>query len=427
MSELFLALPNELQAQIIAPLPIHTILVLRLVSKSFHALVTENESTIARYHAAYSLPNYAVRLYPIPDPSDINLHYICGVWHRLHVASKLSIRITDWAVKEIFLKKTEAELREFELHIQRMRLRLTPLVFTIFHFFETYRDLHVKHLASGGIPLRYQAFTLNPIECQIMAMYDDKTLLKVHQVFPLVMASFSRRLRPPSYIGGLERAIKGYIKGAAPSQEVYASILAIGGLRQAERFWETKGYNARRAAVDMWYGFITRNPIEAPPKSKMSRIVTLGRKKEKAKEPLPSASASSEIPTGHGVSTCNEWFCVKPECQSARKRHSTDNLVFHGSLAAGPPMLPLARDSLQRVLQDLTHLQNIWVLTAEALILERKIVERPQDIKRSTAVLLELVREDGTDGLDDWDAGYTPEPIARNVNRAEPSDGGVSD
>jgi len=63
--------------------------------------------------------------------------------------------------------------------------------------------------------------------------------------------------------------------------------------------------------------------------------------------------------------------------------------------------------------------------TAEALILERKIVERPQDIKRNTQVLLELIRDDGTDGLDDWTTGNASE-ITRGAN-AEPHDGSVSD
>lgn len=399
LSDLFLTLPNELQEHIIAPLPIHDVLNLRLVSKAFHTLVTLNESPIARYHIAHSLPQYSLRLYPLPDPKFINLHYLCGIWHRLHVASKLSTMIARQAVKEIFLRNTEAQLREFEPQHKRMRQRLMPLVFTLFHFFETYRDLHVRHLVENGTPLNHQVFTLNPIECQVMAMYDDQTLLKVHQAWTLVISSFSRRLRPPSYVGRLERSIKGYLKDRPPD-EVYTTILAIGGLRQAQRFWETKGYNARRAAVDTWYSLVTRSPVEPVPKSKVSLITHFGRKKA---APIVETTGSEGL--GHEAMSCNEWFCVKPSCQAARRRHSTDNLVFHSSLAAGPPMSPLPREHLRLVLPDLQHLSHIWIHTAEALILERKIVERSQDIKRNTQVLLELIRDDGTDGLDEWSSG----------------------
>ena len=370
---------------------------------------------------AHSLPSYSVRLYPLPSLNEVNLHYLCGIWHRLHVASKLSAMIARQAVKEIFLRVTDAQLREFEPQHRRMRQRLMPLVFTLFHFFETYRNTHVRHLVENGTPLNRQAFTLNPIECQVMEMYDDQTLLQVHQVWTLVISSFNRRLRPPSYAGRIERSLKGYLKDRPPD-EVYTTILAIGGLRQAQRFWETKGYNARRAAVDTWYGLVTRSPVEPAPKSKMSLITHLGRKKT-----IPAAiEATSSEGSGHDATSCNEWFCVKPSCQAARRRHSTDNLVFHSSLAAGPPMSPLSRDQLRLIVPDLQHLKNIWIHTAEALILERKIVSRSQDIKRNTQVLLELIRDDGTDGLEEWSSG-NPRTVHTETQEGMGSSGGVSD
>lgn len=428
LSDLFLSLPNELQEQIIAPLPIHDILNLRLVSKSFHTFVTLNENPIARYHVANSLPPYALRLYPYTNLAEINLHYLCAIWHRLHVASKLSTMISRQTVKEIFLKKTEAELRDFEPQHRRMRQRLMAIVFTLIHFFETYRDLHVRHLAEGGIPLNRQAFTTNPIEEKVLSMYDDQTLLQVHLGWTVVISSFSRRLRPPSYAGGLERAIKGYLKDR-PADEVYTAILAVGGLRQAQRFWETKGYGARRNAVDQWYGFITGNSISVEPvaviKSKMS-LLHLGRRK-KEKEVVLATEASRFEGTGHDATSCNEWFCVKPSCQAARRRHSTDNLVFHSSLASGPPMGPLSQSHLQLLLPDLQHLSNIWIHTAEAMILNRKLVARPQDIKKNAAIFLELIRDNGTNDMDEWSAGNL-----RTINSREPQEGmgasgGVSD
>ncbi|RQM06106.1 hypothetical protein DH86_00003351 [Scytalidium sp. 3C] len=425
LGDLFLGLPNELKAQIISPLPIHTILSMRLVSRSFHALVTLNESSITRYHITHTLPQYTIKLYPPPEADRLNLHYLCSIWHRLHVASKLSTMISEQATKEIFLRTTEAQRREFEPQYQRMRQRLMPLVFAIFHFFETYRDLHVRHLANRGTPLSFQPFTLNPIECQVMAMYDDQTLLKVHQVFPLVISSFSRRLRPPSYAGRIERSIKGYLKDRPPD-EVYTTTLTVGGLWQAQRFWETKGYNSRRAAVDAWYGFVTQGPVEPTPRSKMSLITSLGRKKVS-----PAAeAASSQALTGHGMTSCNEWFCVRPTCVAARRPRPADNLVFNTSLAAGPPMGPLPRDQLQLLLSDLQPLQHIWLLTAEALILERKIVERPQDIKRNTQVLLDLIRDDGTVVTDDFLSRHALDrtrTVTTSGQEGMESPGGVSD
>ena len=380
-----------------ASLPIHEILNLRLASRSFHALITLNENPIARYHVKHSLPTYTLRLYPLPQPTEITLHYVCGIWHRLHVAAKLSKMIAEQATKEIFLRNTEAQRREFEPQYNRMRQRLMPLIFTLFHFFETYRDIHVQQVATDGTTLGRWPYTLNPIECRVMDMYDDQTLLKVHQVFPLVLSSFSRRLRPPSYAGRIEKTLKGYLRDRPPD-EVYATILGVGGLRQAQRFWETKGYNARRAAVDTWYSFVARDPIDPPQKSKRSLIPHLGWKKHN------TTNVSAADTAVHDATSCQEWFCVKPACSAAQRQQMCGNLAppLPSSLTAGPPMRPLSLEQLRLLVPDLQPLTNIWLRTAEALILERKIVERTQDIKRNTQVLLELIKDDGTDGIDDW-------------------------
>jgi hypothetical protein len=90
-------------------------------------------------------------------------------------------------------------------------------------------------------------------------------------------------------------------------------------------------------------------------------------------------------------------------------------------------MSPLPRDQLRLILPDLQHLSNIWCHCAEALILERKIVERAQDIKRTHQVLLELIRDDGTDGVDDWDAGNAADPCQTVNTEGMDASGGVSD
>lgn len=383
-----------------------------------------NENPIARYHVLHTLPSYTTRLYPLPPATEINLHYLCGIWHRLHVASKLSVMIARYVVKDIFLRNTPARYAEFEPQHRRMRKRLVPLVLTIFHFFETYRDLHVRHLMENGTPLNQQAYTLNPLEVQVMNMYDDYTLLKAHQVWSLTISSFNRRLRPPSYAGRLERSLKGYLKDR-PADEVYTTILAVGGLRQAQRFWETKGYNARRAAVDTWYGLVTKTPVEPTPRSKMSLLTSLRRKKpalpEEEKVSPHDAAAHDD------VTSCNEWFCVKPMCQAARRRrHSTDNLVFHSSLAAGPPMSPLSRQQLALLIPDLPHLTTIWVPTAEALLVEREIVDAPSKLKKITEVLLELIKEDGTDDEAEWSSG-NPRAVPMEPLERVGSNGDLSD
>ncbi|KAI0889480.1 uncharacterized protein GGS22DRAFT_71629 [Annulohypoxylon maeteangense] len=395
--QLFLALPNELKIQIIASLPLSDILNLRLASRSWHAMITVNELPIARYHLQHHVPAYAKRLYPAPDPTTIRLHYLCGIWHRLHVASKLSFLICERVTKEIFLRTTEAQRLEFEPQYERMRRRLIPLLFTIFHFFETYRTLHIEYIKEHGHGLSYEPYTINPIEAKIMSMYDDQTLLRVHQVFPLVVSSFCRRLRPPSYVGRLERSLRGYLKDRPPD-EVYVTAMCVGGLRQVERFWEIKGYNSRRGAVDSWYSSVMKEPPPMEPATKTRRgFMGISRKKSNAGE-----EQFTKFGEAHGGGRGRQGSETGRRGSDVSMVNAWESLVFHSSLGEGMPMGELSREQLKILLPDLPTLQQLWLPTAEALILDRGIVERPQDIKRNAQVMLELIREDGAAEEDEW-------------------------
>ena len=389
----FLALPNELQIQILASLPLRDILNLRTTSKSWHALITVHEAPIVRHHLDRHVPAYANRLYPVEDPSKTSLHHLCGVWHRLHVAAKLSYLICEWITKEIFLRTTEAQRLEFAPQKERMRRRLIPLVFTVFHFFEKYRELHLEHIRDhDGHGLHEEPYTLNPIEAQIMNTYDDQTLLRVHEAFPLVIASFCRRLRPPTYVGRVERSLRGYLR-EKPPDEVHVAILCIGGMRQVEKIWEIKGYNQRRGAVDSWYSSITKEPAESGARSKRG-LLGLGRKKSSL------AMRETSRATSNDTTASQHRSSLRPEDNGHGRRVS--DLVFNTSLAAGMPMSPLSHEQLQRLICDLPVLQQIWLATAEAIILDRRIVERAQDIKRNQQVMMDLIREDGIDEEDEW-------------------------
>ncbi|KAI0541194.1 F-box domain-containing protein [Xylaria digitata] len=403
--QLFHSLPNELKIQIIASLPLSDILSLRVASRSWLAMITFNESAITRYHLEHHIPAYATRLYPPPEPSLMRLHYLCGIWHRLHVASKLSFLISERVTKEIFLRTTEAQRNEFAPQYERMRRRLVPLLFTIFHFFETYRTLHLEYIKEHPEGLRREPYTINPIETKVMNMYDDQTLLRVHQVFPLVVSSFCRRLRPPSYVGRFERSLRGYLRDK-PEDEVYVAALCVGGLRQVERFWEVKGYNARRANVDAWYQSVTNQPVEHVPKPRRT-FMGLSRKK-------------SSLAIGEGGKAAADSTTYNRERRvSDNGRRGSDvstnswrDFVFGTSLSAGMPMGPLIQEQLQVLLPDLPDLHSIWLPTAEALILDRGIVGRPQDIKRNGPALLDLIREDGAAEEDEWLYGRTaPESV----------------
>ena len=389
--------------EIIASLPLSDVLNLRLASRSLHALVSFNETPITRYHLDHHVPAYAKRLYPAPEGVPLNFHYLCGIWHRLHVAAKLSYLMCEWISKEMFFRVTEEKRREFAPQRERMRRRLIPILFTVFHFFETYRKLHLKYLDEhSGNGLSKTPHTSNPIETEILNMYDDRTLLRVHEAFPLVVSSFCRRLRPPTYVGRVERSLRGYLR-EKPPDEVHVAILCIGGLREVERLWEVKGYNVRRATVDNWYASITRDPAE--PETKRRRGM-LGLKRKKSSVAM-------------GKANTNDITSASRRSSNAQGK-MPESLVFSTSLSAGMPMSALSKEESRLLMSDLPVLQKIWSETAEAMILDRKIVERASDIRRGAQIFLGLIGEDSVEDEDQWLYGtVAPESIRPNLDAIE--------
>lgn len=153
--------------EIITPLPIHDILGLRLVSKAFHALITFNEHPISTYHSQHSLPPYTLQLYPLPGPAKNNLRYFCSMWHRLKVSATLASHIANYAAEHMFLRTAEEQQHGFESEHRRMTQRLLPLVFVLFHYLETSRDLHVGFsivdLLGGNYFVQFPQFALTDL------------------------------------------------------------------------------------------------------------------------------------------------------------------------------------------------------------------------------------------------------------------------
>ncbi|KAH6672875.1 hypothetical protein B0J14DRAFT_482166 [Halenospora varia] len=389
----FFALPGDLQEQIIASLSIPDIMNLRATSKDWHNLVSVNETPIIRAFLNQNvIPRFAVSLYSVPHPTAINLHYVCSLRHRLLVSSRLSTMMAEWIANEIFLRRTEAERLEFLPQQARMYYRLVPLLCTIFHFFENFRHLHLEYVLGHNQNLPLGSHALRAIELKIMSTYSNELLLEVHQIFPLFISFLCRKLRPPSYIGRLERSLIGYYK-KAPSDHIIAAIFCIGGLREVARFSRIQAYEQRRTAVDLWYDSISTQPIS--PRNGAGPLSSPLRRVHRRKDPR------SENTTLKGKATSERNSVLTQS--SASERVDPESLGYKGSsvfdtgLAAGPPMGLLPAESMMRLLPALPALQKIWVSTAESLLLERRVVERKQDIKRNAQVFLSLITEGVTD------------------------------
>lgn len=143
--------------------------------------------------------------------------------------------------------------------------------------------------------------------------------------------------------------------------------------------------------------------MEVVSRPKLPKITSFRKKKV----PTIVDVAVTESAAGHDIAGCREWFCVKPSCNKVAQHVKPQGDVFNTSMAKGPPMSPLSRDQLSMLLADQQHLSNLWMPTAEAVIMERQIVESPSQIKRNQQILLDLIKEDGAAIEEDWAPGLS--------------------
>lgn len=395
--EHFFGLPSDLRVHIIAYLCVPDILNLRKISKDWLEFITVNETPISRTFLENNpVPRFAIYLYPLPAPLELDFRYISELWHRLSLTSKLSTLLADWITTDIFLRKNDIEQLEFLPQKARIHRRLIPMMFTLSHFFETYRQLHLKHILENDHPLLPGNFTFNNVERHIMNMYDNETLLQTHQVFPVLVSCLSRRLRPPSYYGRLERSLHGYVRGPLP-HHVHVGMLCIGGLEEVIRILRHQSLDDRRSAVDDWYSSVFQQHINYTPDTRRWPLAF----RQKTRRPSSSsgvdhsmhpasASNSSRPRTAHGGSQ------DKPRDIKGKGKQKADPNSLSGAVKERLPP-ELARS----LLQNLPALEQIWIPTAEALLLARHAVERWQDIKRNGQAMHELILDEFTaaDGL----------------------------
>ncbi|KAI9717405.1 MAG: hypothetical protein M1812_004757 [Candelaria pacifica] len=250
LADLFFALPNELQVQIFCELQFADILSLRTTSRSFLELITISQSPIVRHYIKYDIPAFLLKIYPSPAPSNARLAYLIGIQYRLRVCSSLAGRLADFFTAETYGHRTESGRQKFQPHRDRMWRRMIPRLFVIFHFLESYRASLTSHLLNAAKPLQ-GAERDNPqyLQIEIIDSHSPQTLLVVHEMYRLLLRSFSRKLRPPTYAGRLERSVRGW-KKPPPSEDDIVKVLLAGGLPEVNRIFHVQTYAERRRSIE---------------------------------------------------------------------------------------------------------------------------------------------------------------------------------
>ena len=254
--DLFLGLPGELQHGILCKMTSHDVFALRATCRAFHEVIVIQASPIVRHFVKNSiLANHLrdyIGLYPLPEPtSKLNLDYLYQLSHRLHVVDKLSHHIANFIIKKIFrFYIARAALNSVkQAYIDNMVYNMRPVLFVLFHFFESYRAALVRS-ASKRILRRAVALPgLEPCcarqELNIIRKYADPAQLwRAHNMYRLLSMVLSRKLRPPSYVGNLESRLRGWGKRPATKESI-VQLIILGGLREVNNVLDSRSYGAR--------------------------------------------------------------------------------------------------------------------------------------------------------------------------------------
>ncbi|OCL09168.1 hypothetical protein AOQ84DRAFT_291777 [Glonium stellatum] len=247
--DLFFHLPNELHIQILCELSIPDILALRIASRSFNNLVLSCQSALVRFWVKYRLGSLHTSLYPAPPPNHADLHYLLAM-RRRHIASiKLTRRLANYVLKDTLQHTSERQRKMWNSVYEKM----IPLVFAVGYFLEEHRrvvlgrDLEIgKRDASYGLGL---GPAITKEEKKIMERYDPQLRLPYFYMYCFILQVLTRKLRPPTYAGSVERFVRGWNAVPATSEEI-AFVLVLGGIDQVAKLLACKKYQERRRALD---------------------------------------------------------------------------------------------------------------------------------------------------------------------------------
>ncbi|CAI6338404.1 unnamed protein product [Periconia digitata] len=249
-------LPRELHIQILSSLCIADLLSLRLTSRTLNDLVTCCGSALVRHWVRHKMGTLHTRLYPPPRPNEADLPYLLAM-RRRHIAS---VRLTRQLARFVLhdtLKHTSERQRQMWASVYE---KMIPLVFGVGYFLEEHRRAILERDLGRIRPrshIGYDICTEGSIadaERKILMRLDPPLRLQFFYMYCFILQVLTRKLRPPTYTGSVEKVLRGWHGKPACAEDV-AFVLILGGVGQVAKLLSCRNYGERRRLLHM---FITR-------------------------------------------------------------------------------------------------------------------------------------------------------------------------
>lgn len=176
---------------------------------------------------------------------------------RRHIASvRLTRELANFVLKDT-LKHTNERQRQIWTSVYE---KMIPLVFAVGHFLEEHRRVILERDLGRIRPryhIGYDICTTPGItneERRIFKRLDQPLRLQYFYMYCFIVQTLTRKLRPPTYAGSLEKFVRGWTGQPACNEDI-AFVLVLGGISQVAKLLACKNYSERRRLL---HTFITR-------------------------------------------------------------------------------------------------------------------------------------------------------------------------
>jgi hypothetical protein len=252
----FLRLPSELHIQILSELCIADLLALRIASRALNELILGCGPAFVRFWVKHKMGTLHTKLYPPPRTNEADFQYLLAL-RRRHIASvRLTRELADFVLNDT-LKHTSQRQRQMWSSVYE---KMIPLVFGVGYFLEEHRRVILERDLGRIRPrshIGYDICTTPAItqpERRILKKLDPPLRLQFYFMYCFILQVLTRKLRPPTYAGSVEKVLRGWHGRPACAEDV-AFVLVLGGVGQVAKLLACRNYSDRRRLL---HNFITR-------------------------------------------------------------------------------------------------------------------------------------------------------------------------
>ncbi|RVX68442.1 hypothetical protein B0A52_07442 [Exophiala mesophila] len=250
--DVLLALPDEILTHIMCYLAPDDYYALRLTCRTIRNIIKANVGPITRSVFAHAVSSqqdsdYCQRLYPQPKPC-LDETWLLQMLRRKAQIEKLIVIIAAFTQIKVYMMPTYPRFDEFAPHRRKLIRRFHSPAWTLYHFLERYRNMlvfqHPHHANSARMRAMECPECTQSVE-ELIRTYPTLELISTYHFYNLVLEHLRQLSRAPSYVGTIERRLRGWTR-QSPTEAHLAQVVILGGIPVLSQLSVLKGtYNQR--------------------------------------------------------------------------------------------------------------------------------------------------------------------------------------